>query len=207
MYCPRCGHEPNESVRFCSRCGFQLNEVKNMLVSGQEPGARLLPLRQKDINLGAGLTLIGVIKALFLASLLSVPSSKEMMVGLYFLAAVYAIFLLVAHLSPRQRGLSLGATLMFLGALVAAPATMGFGIAGLLTVAAILIPLILFWLPLLRGALKFFFEADAPLPAQRERDALPPVDHSINATRRPIASEVAAAPSVTENTTSLLEED
>jgi hypothetical protein len=195
-------------VRFCPRCGFQLNEVKSMLASESEPGARLLPLRQKDINLGAGLTLAGVLKAIFLASLLSVPSSKEMMAGLYFLAAIYAIFLLIAHLSPRQRGLSLGATLMFLGALVAAPAVTGFGIAGLLTVAAIVIPLILLWLPLMRGVSGFFFEKGEFLPAQRERPgALPPAGQTINTTRRAITSEAAPAPSVTENTTSLLEED
>ncbi len=210
MYCPRCGHEPNESLRFCSRCGFQLDEVKNILVSKPEaePGAKMLPLRQFDINLGAGLTLVGALKAYFLPSLLSARSAEESLIGLYFLAAGFAIFLLVCHLSPRQRGLSLGATLMFLGSMVAASAASFFGIAGLLTVAAILIPLILFWLPLLRGASRFFLEKEAPLLIQKEQPgALPPASQSINTTRRPITSEVVPAPSVTENTTSLLEED
>lgn len=210
MYCPKCGHEPKESLRFCSRCGFQLDEVKNILVSETEaePGAKMLPLRQFDINLGAGLILIGALKALFLAPLFSVPSSEKMLVGLYFLAAGYAIFLLVSHLSPRQRGLSLGATLMFLGALVAAPAASFFGVAGLIAVAAIIIPLILFWLPLMRGVSRFFFEKEAPiLMAQEQPGALPPASQTINTTGRVITSEAVPAPSVTENTTSLLEED
>ncbi len=210
MYCPKCGHEPKESLRFCSRCGFQLDGVKNILVSDAkaEPGARMLPLRQFDINLGAGLTLVGAIKAFFLTSFLSASSSEGMMAGLYFLAAAYATFLLVCHLSPRQRGLSLGATLMFLGALVAAAAASFFGLAGLIAVPAVLIPLIVFWLPLMRGISRFLFEKEELLPMAREQPAaLPPADQTINTTRRPITSERVAAPSVTENTTSLLEED
>jgi hypothetical protein len=97
---------------------------------------------------------------------------------------------------------------MFLGALAAAPAASFFGIAGLLTVAAIIIPLILFWLPLMRGVSKFLFEKEELLLTPRKQPgALPPANQSINTNRRPITSEVVPAPSVTENTTNLLEED
>jgi hypothetical protein len=207
MYCPKCGHEIQESVRFCSRCGFDLRQIKESLSS--DPSAKLLPLRQMDINIGAALVLIGAIKALFFGSAVG-----ESDFGLVFLAAGFAVFLLISQLSSRFRGLSLGATLMFIGSLIALLSTNLFGMAGLL-VAVILIPLILLWLPLTRAATKFFFEKESNAEESRSSvagkespAALPAAQTPVNLKPQPmITAEIVPAPSVTENTTKLLEED
>jgi hypothetical protein len=175
MYCPRCGHQqPSEQFRFCSRCGFQLGAIKEMIASDEassegslEPGAQLLRLRQTDINIGAGVMLIGAIKAAVATSILAVPFGEAIIMGLLVLSMGFAIVLLLSQLSPRQRGLTLGATLMFVGSLVAGIFTGPFGWVGIALIASIVIPLILFWCRLSGVFLKSFFDREGPAGKER----------------------------------------
>ncbi|HMF55296.1 MAG TPA: zinc ribbon domain-containing protein [Pyrinomonadaceae bacterium] len=43
MFCPQCGQQqPSEDMRFCSRCGFQLQGVTQLLATGGQPA--LVPM-------------------------------------------------------------------------------------------------------------------------------------------------------------------
>jgi hypothetical protein len=61
MFCPKCSQEQSsENLRFCSRCGFQLNVVRELLVSNNLPSAANTEphstgrfLRKKDMTIGA----------------------------------------------------------------------------------------------------------------------------------------------------------
>ncbi|HKG20504.1 MAG TPA: hypothetical protein VKC34_01280 [Blastocatellia bacterium] len=181
-----------------------------------------LHLRQMDIDIGGGVTLIAAIKAAIGVSLFSGPRGESIILGMLILSVGFAIVLLLSQLSPRQRGLTLGATLMFLGSLAAALAGGTLGWAGIAMVAAILIPLILFWCRFSEIVMKGFFDregstargrvklpddtrelvegnllADLYTPPGRARD-----NDSAPGIRVPI---VPAAPGVTEHTTELLE--
>lgn len=65
MYCPHCGtQQASNEVRFCSRCGFPLHAVAEILANGGNPPAlaansngKKLTSRQKGIRQGAMLML------------------------------------------------------------------------------------------------------------------------------------------------------
>lgn len=241
MFCPQCGHEHTaeraERVRFCTNCRFPLSGVKELLQADasapqdESQGRKYFPLRQQDITLGALLMLVGACKA-FLLTLAVTPAHNQLTFGLLFAALALAMIQLIAQLTPRQRGLSLGATLLFLAtvvAFVAAAATNGM--AGLL-VAAIALPVILCWLRLTRMVSRFFFakaeepeplhHAPAQLAATGKNGMLAAAVHfaPVVVTARADAGSLAAGlqsrpdpqpveraaalPSVTENTTELL---
>jgi|ERR1044071_2813594 hypothetical protein len=183
MYCPQCGQQQSSSeMRFCSRCGFPLGGVTELLASG------------------------GVLKS---------AGGGE---------------LREQALSPRRRGVTQGVLMMLLGAVVVP-------ILGILnsyqektTMMEILVAVsavIFFAGGLMRILYALLFESSRPsvksdatadvpavAPAQldaRERvSALPPAQ-SIPITnftpRRMNTAELRQPPSVTENTTRLLDED
>lgn len=218
MFCPKCSHQQaTDTVRFCSRCGFQLDIVKELL-EAEEKGdttvslkdARGASLRQVDILIGAAFMLIGAIKAgLFIANI-SWPRWEGIIFALFTLSIGFASFLLFSQLSHRQRGLTLGATLMFVGALVALPAIEFFGLPGLILLALILFPVIIFWTRLTGLFMKVFFGKEV-LPEKAAPVLIEPpaasisIDPSPQRPARMKTSDLAQPPSITEETTSLLE--
>ncbi|HVF89495.1 MAG TPA: hypothetical protein VNH22_05475 [Blastocatellia bacterium] len=193
-----------------------------MISSGEVSPAGGPRLRQMDINIGAGVMLIGALKAALWVSLSSGPRGEAFILGMLVLSVGFAVVLLLSQLSPRQRGLTLGATLMFLGSLVAAVAGGTLGPAGIALIAAVLIPLILFWQRFSGIVMRGFFDREDPtgrgrieLPDDRpeltEGDPLAAL-YAPPGRVRDTDSElgirvpsIPAAPNVTEHTTELLE--
>lgn len=199
MHCPQCGQQlPTEQTRYCTLCGCALDPVKELLTTGLPPGS----IRQRDITLGAGLMFIGALKGIFLTLGFSMQwQGYVLMLGVFF-----GLLQLFFQLSPRQKGLSLGATLIFLGslaAMLAGSVTEGFGV---LLVMMIAIPMVLFWQKLAGSFLKMFFdktESAAPrtMPQSQIIAALPPEQSPAVDTNR-VKLQAAPEPvSVIENTT------
>lgn len=180
MYCPKCGQQQiPEDVRFCSRCGFPLGAVSELLSQG---GSLSL------FHMGG--------------------TSSE--------------------ISPRQKGIRQGA-IMMLSTLLIVPVVI-FLLVAMLGMPGELIPLtavILFMGGLLRMLYAVFLEDNhpvskpdvmphyvpPPMPPARlstpaRGSALPPAQSNpVPAWRRPVdTSELVSPPSVTENTTRLLDE-
>jgi hypothetical protein len=209
MFCPGCGQQPaSDRIRYCTSCGFALNKLTDFL-SDEVP----TNTRQFDITLGAGLMLVGTIKAILLTLAIGGPHWDGATTGLFLLAAFYGVLQMFFQLSPRQKGLSLGATLLFLTSLVALPASyLGDGFGALL-VGVVALPLILFWSRLAQAFTKLFFEKKEAgdhtrsLPA-RSVAVLQPSPNHIQAeveTQRMKSAAIAQPASVTESTTGLLE--
>jgi|SRR5215813_5873454 len=168
MFCPQCGNEIlSERARFCTRCSFPLTTVKELVVteaakSNAEEEKKNYPLRQQDISLGAGLMIIGLIKAMVVLSALAGHSRDHelfmltLTLGLFFSAA-----LMFSQLSPRQRGLTLGATMIFLGSLIGVVAGLvGGGPPALLTIVGICLLISLFWVRLSGAFTRIFFDKE-----------------------------------------------
>lgn len=179
MYCPQCGQEQASSeMRFCSRCGFPLGGVARLLERGG----------------------VGAVD--------SQPGKTGPQ---------------VRGLSPRQKGTRAGIMQMVSGFLVVPiVAILSHNIFGWEELIIPLAALITFVGGLLRIIYAKLYEDDtpelvtdaAPAPAQfaaRARvSALPPqqsVPASAYAPRRVNTAELVPPPSVTENTTRLLDED
>jgi hypothetical protein len=180
MYCPHCGQQQiNEVVRFCSRCGFPLEGVMQLLATGG-----ILPAYPQG--------------------------SREP--------------------SPRKKGVRQGGMLLLLGALIVpllgilssfAPGRLGDLFQLLTAMAAV----ILFVGGILRMLYAGLFEEGAPraprimmpyiaptMPAQlgvvNRSAALPPGSTPQSAwLQRPNTAELVRPPSVTENTTRLLDKE
>lgn len=180
MYCPKCGQQQvDDKVRYCSRCGFPLGTVIDLLAAGGT-----LPLT---------------------------PATTSHQFDL----------------SPRQKGIRQGAMLM-LSTMLIVPIVIFLGVA-MLDLPGELIPLTAVLLTMggvLRILYAVFLEDNNPVSKQeaathymppamparlstpRRGSALPPAQGTpVPAWRRPVdTSELAAPPSVTENTTRLLDE-
>ena len=180
MYCPKCGQQQvPDDVRFCSRCGFPLGAVSEVLA-----------------NDGA-------------LSIFQMGSASS-------------------GLSPRQRGIRQGA-IMMLSTMLVVPVVI-FLLVAMLNLPGELIPLtavLLFMGGLMRILYAVFLEDNhisgqpnampnyvpPPMPPARlstpaRGSALPPAQSTpVPAWRRPVdTSELVSPPSVTENTTRLLDE-
>jgi hypothetical protein len=180
MYCPKCSQQQvDDNVRYCSRCGFPLGGVADLLATG------------------------GVLEVYQ-------PGSPR------------------PWLSPRQKGIRQGA-MMMLSLLLVMPVVI-FLLVAMLNMPGELIPLIgaiLFMGGILRILYAVIFEEDRPHakqanlppyvapPAAAARlsmpargSALPPAQSTPTSTwRGPVnTSELVAPPSVTENTTRLLDD-
>jgi len=178
MYCPQCGQQQvSDITRFCSRCGFPLDGVATLLATG---GA--VPTRYVQ------------------------PSYKE--------------------LSPRSKGVRQGALLM-LSTLLLVPlvAIIGVGVLNLSGAIVGITAVTCFLGGLLRILYALLMEEAVP-PANPEsiagypqpgmphfarpvqNSALPPASVNTAAWRpRPNTAEIYQPPSVTENTTRLLDKD
>src|SRR5262249_28052084 len=157
----------SDRVRFCTHCRFPVGTMKEFIVtetskSGAEEGKKFHPLRQQDVNLGAGLMLIGALKSV-LASMASHGSrDHEIAVLLFVLGLVFSAMILFSQLSPRQRGLTLGATIIFVGSLVGVVAGMAIGATpGLLFSITAALAVSLLWARLASIFMRIFFDKEA----------------------------------------------
>jgi hypothetical protein len=227
MFCPQCGAEiASDRIRFCTHCRFPVGAMKEFIATEAskneaEEEKKFYPLRQRDITLGAGLMLIGALKAI-LASMASHGSRySEISVLLFALGLLFSAMILFSQLSPRQRGLTFGATIIFLGSLVGLVAGMAIGATpGMLFALSISLAVSLFWMRLAQMFMRIFFDKEAatekkvssrPQPApnlvaafasalQSAQDA-PDVEPTTNRIKE---AEMAMPFSVTENTTETL---
>lgn len=110
MYCPKCSQQQaSDHVRFCSRCGFQLNIVKELLATdcaptneAQTPDRHPGP-RQKDVNFGSTLMLIGAALAALSTTVIGGPPSVVIGGALLVFTAVLVFILLFSQ--PLMRAL------------------------------------------------------------------------------------------------------
>ena len=227
MFCPQCGAEiASDRVRFCTHCRFPVGAMKEFIATESskneaEEEKKFYPLRQWDINLGAGLMLIGALKAI-LASM-AFPGSRysEISGFLFVLGLFFSAVILFSQLSPRQRGLTLGATIIFLGSLVGLVAGMAIGAApGMLFTLSIALAVSIFWMRLAQMFMRIFFDKEIapekkvsshPQPALNlaaaSASALQPAQNASDVeptTNRIKEAEMAVPFSVTENTTETL---
>ena len=178
MYCPQCGQQQvSDVIRYCSRCGFLLDGVNALLARG------------------------GAVPTQYIQ-----PGYK--------------------YLSPRSKGIRQGALLM-LSTLLIVPLVAIIGVA-VLNLPAVIVGITAVTC-LLGGLLRIFYallmeEPIAPANSESmggyeqpamsqfarpaQNPALPPASVSNTAAwRRPNTAEIYQPPSVTENTTRLLNKD
>jgi len=227
MFCPQCGVEiASDRVRFCTHCRFPVGSMKEFIATETskneaEEGKKFYPLRQWDINLGAGLMLIGALKAI-LASMAFHGSRYSEISGLLFvLGLFFSALILFSQLSPRQRGLTFGATIIFLGSLFGLVAGMAIGAApGMFFALSLSLVVSLLWMRLAQMFMRIFFDKEVasekkvsthPQPALNlaaaSASALQPAQNASNVeptTNRIKEAEMAMPFSVTENTTETL---
>src|SRR5262245_38543075 len=227
MFCPQCAAEiASDRIRFCTHCRFPVGAMKEFIVtetaeSDAEEEKSFYPLRQRDINLGAGLMLIGALKAI-LASM-AFPGSRysEISGFLFVLGLLFSAVILFSQLSPRQRGLTFGATIIFLGSLFGLVAGMAIGATpGMLFTLSIALVVSIFWMRLAQMFMRIFFDKEVtpekkvsshPQPALNlaaaPPSALQPAQNASDVeptTNRIKEAEMAMTFSVTENTTETL---
>jgi len=172
MFCPQCGAEiASDRVRFCTHCRFPVGSMKEFIVTEAakieaEEGKKIYPLRQRDITLGGGLMLLGAIKAFLITMSITSIRGEGFGIYLFLLGLLFGAFLLFSQLSPRQRGLTIGATLMFIGSLLAIPAGFATEGAGVLFVAAFCLTIILFLVKIMRVFMRIFFDKEV-LPEKK----------------------------------------
>jgi len=180
MFCPQCGQQQVTGViRFCSRCGFPLDGVIQLLSSG------------------------GIIPAY--------RASDE-----------------PVQVSPRKRGVKQGGLLLLSGILLVPILGMfaSFSSSSFPQMMAILAALLCFIGGPLRMLYAALFEEGAPNPMRHYQQPVPmhvappqfaphaqapalppPAARAPSSWRRPNTAELANPPSVTENTTRLLEKE
>ena len=252
MYCPRCGHQAlSDELRFCSYCGLKLLVVKAAIAESEDltaPETKALTSetqktqqsRQRDINLGVILMFGGVLLSAFVAGTNGLGLGRQkgaLLLGVFYFSLIIfskPITKLIRKLlswqdegnvTGSQKGLGLGATLMFLstvalamssffmyGRMKSTPLFVGIG----LTFA-----LLLFVSRYLFRGLRSLLEdstltskslnasdARSTLEQATEFPALPAAQGSplpLFATPRVITAEIVAPSSITEHTTNLLE--
>jgi hypothetical protein len=188
--------------------------------SKAEEEKKKYPLRQSDISLGAGVMIIGLI--ITILSLFGMPEPHREIV-LLALGLFFSATMMFSQSSPRHRGLTLGATMIFLGYLIGTAVGMASGVApGLiaLPLVGIFLLISLFWARLLGVFSRLFFDKEPvrespnkaepqpvfkaantaqPLLPQMQSSAIVEMNPQVMKTREP-----AQPFSVTEDSTSLL---
>jgi hypothetical protein len=227
MFCPQCSAEiASDRIRFCTHCRFPVGAMKEFIASeasknDAEEEKKFYPLRQWDINLGAGLMLIGALKAI-LASMAFPGSRYSEISGLLFLLGLFfSAVILFSQLSPRQRGLTFGATIIFLGSLFGLVAGMAIGATpGMFFALSLSLVVSLLWMRLAQMFMRIFFDKEVapekkasshPQPALNLAAASASALQSAQSasdvepiTNRIKEAEMAMPFSVTENTTETL---
>jgi hypothetical protein len=229
MFCPQCSNEIlSERARFCTRCSFPLTNVKEFVEteiakSKAEEEKKNYPLRQKDISLGAGLMIIGLIQALIVGAGFLRGGEHELLGTALALGLFFSATLMFSQSSLRHRGLTLGATMIFLGYLLGTAVGLATRVApGLLVLPLVGIFLLisLFWARLLGVFSRLFFDKEpvrewpnqAPLQpmfkaADTAQHMLPQLQSSAVVELNPQemkTKEPVQAFSITEDSTSLL---
>jgi hypothetical protein len=163
MFCPFCGHEiSSDRVRFCTQCRFPVSSLKEFITTEAakyevEEKTGHNTLRQLDITVGAALMIVwGIISFIMAISLGGKWLYGGMATFLFMIGSFFGFFLLFSRLSPRRRGLSQGAILVFISSLIAAIFAQPTEGVSFLIIAAIAIPVILLWMRIVR----FFFDVD-----------------------------------------------
>jgi len=128
--------------------------------SKAEEEKKKYPLRQKDISLGAGLMVLGLLISILTLFVIPGPDREifPLAFGLFFSAT-----LIYSQSSSRHRGLTLGATMIFLGYLIGtavglashvAPGLIAFPLVGIFLLIS------LFWARLLGVFSRLFFDKE-----------------------------------------------
>jgi hypothetical protein len=185
MYCPHCGQQQiSNVVRFCSRCGFPMEGVTHLLRNGgmlpaysQSPGSTEMSPRRRGVRQGGVLLLTGAL----LVPILGVLNSFS---GAMFMDILVAVAAIICFLGGPLR--------MVYAALFEEGAPPRF-----MPTAATIGP----YAPPAPPA--------HPVMPVRGVGALPPAAvNSVPSWRpRPNTAELVQPPSVTENTTRLLDKD
>ncbi|MBO0859200.1 MAG: zinc-ribbon domain-containing protein [Chloracidobacterium sp.] len=217
MFCPQCGAEiASDRVRFCTHCRFPVGSMKEFIAAETskneaEEEKTFYPLRQRDINLGSGLMLIGALKAILASKVSPGSTGHEIAVLLFALGVLFSAVILFSQLSPRQRGLTLGATIIFAGTLLGIVAGLAIGATpGLLFSLSASLIISLLWMRLASVFMRIFFDEEAapekkvsylPQPAPAASAQVAPDESTTNRMKEP---EMATSYSVTEDTTETL---
>jgi hypothetical protein len=166
MYCPRCGQQALDEVRFCSRCGLRLDAVTTLLDND---------------------------------GLIAWPAPESQ----------------AGEVSVRQKGKRLGVKLIF-SSIVMLPFALALGFArDVDSPVPLLVPLTIFLMGLMRLLYSVIFEEEHSPSKQRSRPlkmnplnqnkTLPPPNAAVTAQRRASTADMLYTPSITENTTNLLD--
>ena len=178
MYCPQCGQQQtSEQVRFCSRCGFLLEAIASVLASGGMAPRYVQPGPQPLSPRSKG-----------------VRQGAMMMLSTFLVVPVMGI-ILVAILNGPGEPVGLAAVTLFVG--------------GLLRMIYALMMESPYAQPDANQHSAYTPPASPQFKQQARNIGLPPA--SVNPTSgwrpRPTTSELVRPPSVTENTTRLLDKD
>ena len=225
MFCPNCVNEiSSERVRFCTRCSFPLTMVKELVLteaakSKGEEEKKNHPLRQQDISIGVGLMIIGLINAIVIG--VGIGGGRALLTMTIALGLFFSATLMFSRLSPRQRGMTFGATMIFLGWQIG----VALGLAGgefpaLITIVGIFLLISLFWVRLSGAFTRLFFDKElaressnhAPLQplfkaADTAQPMLPQMQSSavVDLNPQEMKTKEGAQPfSITEDSTTLL---
>jgi len=230
MFCPQCSAEiASDRVRFCTHCRFPVGLMKEFIATetsknDAEEEKKFYPLRQRDINLGAGLMLIGALKSILASMASSGSRDHEIAVFLFALGLLFSAVIMLSQMSPRQRGLTLGATIIFAGSLLGILAGLAGGaFPGMFFGISVSLVVSLLWTRLARVFMRIFFDKDvAPEKkassnttpalnlAAASASALPSAQNAPDVeptTNRMKEAEIAIPFSVSENTTRTLKSE
>ena len=200
MFCPQCSNEiVSERARFCTRCSFPLANVKEFVEtevakSKAEEEKRKYPLRQIDISLGAGLMIIGLIQAIIVSPVLLGGGEHEFFWTALALGLFFSATLMYSQSSPRHRGLTFGATMIFLGYLIGMAVGLVSGVAPgwpMFTLVGIFLLISLFWARLLGVFSRLFFDKE-PVRESPNHAPLQPVFQAAN-TAQPLLPQMQSS--------------
>jgi hypothetical protein len=183
MYCPRCGQQASEEVRFCSRCGLPLDDASALVEAGgrlaphEDTHEHARPLTPRQRGMRKGLLIMAGGLLFFVLALLLMMIKQDFFVLMLPAALVFTFGVMrMLYAMLLEDDAARRKSPKFAAAVVEHERTRA---------------------KLSRGAR----EAAAQLPHARTRPA------SDFAKSRADTADMASPPSVTEATTSLLEKD
>ncbi len=212
MFCPHCSNEIlSERAQFCTRCSFPLAKLKELVEteaakSKAEEGKTNYPLRQLDVSLGAGLMIIGLIQAILvmmIGFLGGEGRTHEPFVITLALGVFFSAMLMLSQLSPRHRGLTVGATMIFLGSLIGIAVGLAAGSPGtppamfLFAIVGIFLLISSFWVRLSSAFTRLFSDKE-PVRESPNHAPLQPVFKAAN-TAQPLLSQMQSSEVVAMN--------